>query len=146
MSGAVTGFNHVGISVADLDRAIAFYRDRFGMAQACDILTFGGEDYNRIMALGNPQGRMTMMTLGTLALELFEFHQPTPRPKDANYPVADHGLTHFGVNVTDIDAVFARLQAAGVRFHSEVIRFPGGMRAAYGRDPDGNVFELLERS
>lgn len=60
--------------------------------------------------------------------------------------VADHGLTHFGIWVTDIDAVHARLSEAGIRFHSPVIDFPGGMRATYGRDPDGNVFELLERT
>jgi predicted enzyme related to lactoylglutathione lyase len=31
-----------------------------------------------------------------------------------------------------------------VQFHSSVRQFPSGVRAAYGRDPDGNVFELLE--
>jgi hypothetical protein len=33
-----------------------------------------------------------------------------------------------------------------VRFHSDVKLFPSGMKAAYGRDNDGNVFELLEMS
>ena len=142
----VTGFHHVGISVRDLDRSIAFYRDVFGMAQAVEPFPFAGEDYAAIMEQPGTSGRMTMMLKGTLALELFEFHQPAPRPKDAAYPVADHGLTHFGVWVEDIDATFARMAGAGVRFHSPVIRFRGGMRAAYGRDPDGNVFELLQQS
>jgi hypothetical protein len=37
-----------------------------------------------------------------------------------------------------------RLRAAGVRFHSPVTTFPSGIKATYGRDPDGNVFEMLE--
>lgn len=140
----ISGFHHIGVSVSDLDRSIAFYRDVFGMEQAVESFPFGGENYRRIMALPDPHGRMTVMTRGTLALELFEFASPAPKRQDADYPVADHGLTHFGVWVEDIDATFAKMAEAGVRFHCEVLQFQGGMRAAYGRDPDGNVFELLE--
>lgn len=144
MSGAITGFHHVGISVSDLDRSIAFYRDHFGMDQACDIIPFAGEPYLRIMALPDAAGRMVVMTRGSLALELFEFHSPAPARKPEDYPVADHGLTHFGVWVDDIAAMVARLTKAGVRFHSEIIPFESGIHATYGRDPDGNVFELLQ--
>lgn len=144
-AGTVMGFHHVGISVSDIARSIAFYRDVFGMAQACEIMPFGGERFERIMALAGASGRLCVMAKGNLMLELFQFDAPMPAAKDPAYPVADHGLTHFGVWVEDIDATFARMQSAGVRFHSPVQQFDGGMRAAYGRDPDGNVFELLER-
>jgi catechol 2,3-dioxygenase-like lactoylglutathione lyase family enzyme len=145
MTGGVTGFNHVGISVADIDRSIAFYRDVFGMEQACEVFPFGGEQYLQIMALPDPQGRMCMMAKGNLMLELFEFSNPEPPSQDPGRPVSDRGLTHFGVWVEDIEGTFERMKAAGVRFHCPVLRFPGGMKASYGRDPDGNVFELLER-
>ena len=46
--------------------------------------------------------------------------------------------------VEDIAATHASLVGQGVRFHSGVRQFPGGVRAVYGRDPDGNVFELLQ--
>ena len=141
----IKGFNHVGVSVADLERSIAFYRDVFGLEQACPAFPFGGPNYARIMDLPDPRGRMCVMAGGGLQLELFEFAQPEPAAKDPNHSVADRGLTHFGVDVDDIEAAFARMQAQGVRFHSPVLQFPGGMKAAYGRDPDGNVFELLER-
>lgn len=142
----IRGFHHVGVSVVDIDRSIGFYRDLLGMEQACEVFPFEGPLYEQIMALPAPKGRMCVMAKNGLQLELFEFSHPKPGAKDANYPVADHGLTHFGVEVDDIDAAFARLTAAGVRFHAPVLQFPGGMKAAYGRDPDGNVFELLERS
>jgi catechol 2,3-dioxygenase-like lactoylglutathione lyase family enzyme len=142
----IKGFHHVGVSVADIDRSIAFYRDLLGMEQACPVFPFEGPLYEQIMALPQPQGRMCVMAKNGLMLELFEFARPEPAPQDPDYPVADRGLTHFGVVVDDIEAAYATLTAAGVRFHAPVLQFPGGMKALYGRDPDGNVFELLEPS
>jgi catechol 2,3-dioxygenase-like lactoylglutathione lyase family enzyme len=137
--------NHVGVSVVDLDRSIAFYREMFGMEPAMEIMPFGGPQFSGVMGLPGAHGRMCMITGGDVALELFEFAEPAPRAKAADYPVADHGYSHFGFEVEDIEAVYARLNAAGVRFHCPVTTFPGGMKAAYGRDLDGNVFEILER-
>jgi catechol 2,3-dioxygenase-like lactoylglutathione lyase family enzyme len=139
----IKGFNHVGISVRDLDRSIAFYRDLLGL-ELLAALPFEGPMFSQVMGVDDAQGRMCVMRKGSLQLELFEFATPDPAQKDANHSVADHGLTHFGIDVEDIDAVYARLSAAGVRFHCPVQTFPSGMRATYGRDIDGNVFELLE--
>lgn len=138
--------HHVGISVTDLERSIAFYRDMLGMEQACPIFPFGGTNFEQIMALKNVQGRMCVIAKGNVLLELFEFSHPKPAPKDPNYSVGDRGISHFGVEIADIEGTYERLRAAGVRFHSPVLTFMSGMKAAYARDPDGNVFELLEPS
>ena len=69
-----------------------------------------------------------------------------PRPKDPNYPVSDHGLSHFCIEVADIDGMYERLRTAGVAFHCPPLNFFGRAKATYGRDPDGNVFELHESS
>jgi len=136
-------FSHVGISVTDLDRSIAFYRDMFGMELLVDVFSFGGELFETIMDIPGARGRMCVIGRDDLQLELFEFS--TSRAKDPNYPVSDRGYSHFGVEVDDIASTVARLQAAGVRIHSPVITFMGGVKAAYCRDPDGNVFEIIER-
>ena len=136
-------FSHVGISVTDIDRSIAFYRDLFGMEQLCEVFPFGGEQFETIMDIPGVQGRMCMIGKGTLQLELFEF--ANSRPKDPEYPVSDRGYSHFGFEVEDIAATYEKLRAADVRIHSPVITFMGGgMKAAYCRDPDGNVFEIME--
>jgi catechol 2,3-dioxygenase-like lactoylglutathione lyase family enzyme len=136
-------FNHVGISVSDIERSIAFYRDMFGMEQLCEVFPFGGEQFEAIMDIPGVTGRMCMIGRNDLQLELFEF--AGARPKDPEYPVSDRGYSHFGFEVEDIAATYAKLKAAGVRIHSPVITFnQGSMKAAYCRDPDGNVFELLE--
>jgi len=136
--------NHVGISVTNLETTIAFYRDMFGMEELTPTFPFGGKDYDAIMGVEDAAGRMTVIRKGDVQLELFEFASPRPSPRDPNYPVADHGYSHCGFEIDDIDEVYERLTAAGVRFHCPVVSFPGGIRALYGRDPDGYVFELLE--
>jgi catechol 2,3-dioxygenase-like lactoylglutathione lyase family enzyme len=136
-------FSHVGISVADIDRSIAFYRDMFGLEPLMEIMPFGGEQYEAIMDIPGVTGRICMIGKGSTNLELFEFGGS--KAKDPNYPVSDRGISHFGIFVDDIDATYAKLRAADVRIHSPIITFMGGgMRAAYCRDPDGNVFEILQ--
>jgi len=137
-------FNHIGISVSNLDRSVAFYRDMFGMEPLCEIFDFGGGMYEQIMDIPGVTGRMCVIGKGSLQLELFEFTHS--RPRDPEYPVSDRGLSHFGFEVEDIAAVYEKLRAAKVRIHSPVMTFTSGMKAAYCRDPDGNVFELLERT
>lgn len=56
------------------------------------------------------------------------------------------GITHFCVEVSDIESEYERLKAAGASFHCPPLDFSGEAMATYGRDPDGNVFELLQMS
>jgi catechol 2,3-dioxygenase-like lactoylglutathione lyase family enzyme len=136
-------FSHVGISVSDIERSIAFYRDMFGLEPLMDIMPFGGRDYEAIMDIPGVTGRICMIGKGDTNLELFEFDGG--KRKDPEYPVSDHGISHFGIFVDDIAATYKKLEEAGVRIHTPVITFMGGgMKATYCRDPDGNVFEILE--
>jgi catechol 2,3-dioxygenase-like lactoylglutathione lyase family enzyme len=140
----IAGLNHVGISVADLDRAVAFYRDAFGMELVAQR-TFEGEQDAAIMALPGARGRVALLRAANLQIELFEFAQPAPRPQPTTRPVCDHGITHFCVVVADVERDYARLTAAGVRFHCPPVTFARARaKATYGRDPDGNVFELVQ--
>ena len=140
----IKGINHVGISVADLDRAVEFYTGLLEMELLGSIFPFGGPLFDQVMRIEGAQGRMCVVRKNSLQLELFEFAQPRSVPKDPDYSVSDQGISHFGIDVVDIAATYDRLVAAGVRFHCPVQEFPSGIKATYGRDPDGNVFELLE--
>ncbi|HJP36347.1 MAG TPA: VOC family protein, partial [Gammaproteobacteria bacterium] len=65
---------------------------------------------------------------------------------EARRPVCDHGITHLCLQVSDIDAEYERLKAAGMVFHCPPQAVGDAIHATYGRDPDGNVVELLEIS
>jgi catechol 2,3-dioxygenase-like lactoylglutathione lyase family enzyme len=106
---------------------------------------FDGAQYAEILNLQEPRGRVALLKGAGLQLELFEFAHPVPKPGDAMRPVCDHGITHFCIEVMDIDREYKRFVEAGVVFHCKPLTFKRtGNKATYGRDPDGNVFELLE--
>ena len=137
-------FNHVGISVSNIERSIEFYREMLGLEPLCEVFPFGGEAFDTVMDLNDVQGRMCMIGNGSLQLELFEFSNPVPNAKDPEHPVSDHGYSHFGVEVEDVEHTYEKLLKAGVRIHSPVMTFKGSsIKATYARDPDGNVFEIM---
>jgi predicted enzyme related to lactoylglutathione lyase len=54
------------------------------------------------------------------------------------------GWNRFQITVDDLDAVHARLRAAGAAFRSDVITGIGG-RQILLQDPAGNLVELFEQ-
>lgn len=138
----IIGLHHAALSVTDLDRAIHFYCDVLGMEELATG-PFGGEVMERIMRLPGARGRSALVRAGSQHLELFEFADPKPNLQALDRPVNDHGITHFCVLVSDVFKEYERLLSAGVEFHCPPQQF-GHMYATYVRDPDGNVFELLE--
>lgn len=56
------------------------------------------------------------------------------------------GLDHFGLRVSNIDAVAAELKAKGVEFTREPITVRPGLRVCFIRAPQGVSIELLDRN
>lgn len=141
----INGINHVGLATADLDRMIAFYRDVLGFEVR------GGSEWrdsilvDSIVGVPGSAARSAVLAAGNVYLEIFQYLSPaTPATGVARQPF-DRGYTHICIDVSDIDAECARLTEAGVRFnrappHAEM----SGLKAIYGRDPDGNIIELQE--
>lgn len=141
----IKNFNHVGISVVNLERSIAFYRDLLGMEVVVET-TFGGEQYASILGLKETNGKVAFLKSGSTQLELFEFLTPKPVSAPPDRLVSHHGISHFCIEVADIAFTYERLRLAGVVFHCPPLSFSDDSKATYARDPDGNVFELLEES
>jgi catechol 2,3-dioxygenase-like lactoylglutathione lyase family enzyme len=140
----ILGIHHTAISTGDIERSLRFYRDLLGFTEVfSSTWGIGTETTDRIVGLKDSSARVVMLRAGNACVELFQYATPEPKPGDANRPVCDHGITHLCLQVSDIDAEYSRLKAAGMRFHCEPQNV-GNLRATYGRDPDGNVVELLE--
>jgi catechol 2,3-dioxygenase-like lactoylglutathione lyase family enzyme len=140
----IRGIHHVAISTPDLDRLLGFYRDLLGFEQVMNTgWPKGTEQIDRVLGLRGSSGRQAMLKAANVCIELFEFETPAPEPMDPQRPVCNHGHTHLCLDVVDIQAVYDKLVAAGTRFHAPPQDF-GDIRATYGRDPDGNVFEIQE--
>jgi len=141
----IHGIHHTAISTADIERSLRFYRDLLGFEEVFDFnWPVGTEALDNITGLRDSSARVAMLKAGNACVELFEYATPTPQTAPSNRPVCDHGITHLCLQVTDIDAEYARLSAAGMKFHCPPQPVGDTLRATYGRDPDGNVVELLE--
>ncbi len=146
-------FSHVGISVADIDKAIAFYKEVFGWfhfagpfpikregpaGPFCD--TVYGTDWTGFRLAH-------MSTSNGIGIELLEF--------EGNYPPNEklefkrHGLFHFGILVPDYEEFLKKLEANGGKQHSAVNKreVNGKTRVAvFAEDPFGNIFEIYTYS
>lgn len=140
----IADFVHVGMSVTDLGRSIAFYRDVLGMEHV-ETEAFSGPRYSAILGLRDVRGSLAILRGGGLELELFQFDSPMPRTRSPDEPVCEYGISHFCIRVEDIEDAYRRMSAAGVRFHCPPLSFGEAGTATYARDPDGNVIELLQK-
>lgn len=129
---SLVGFEHAGLTVADLDRTIGFYCGLLGLP----------------LVLRKPQraGELAFLDAGGGMLEVFA-RPDAARSVDA--PAGTAGVRHLTFAFDDVDAIVARLTAAGVEIieqprdaqNTELIR-----RVAFCRDPDGMQVELIERA
>ena len=103
-----------------------------------------GDQDEKIIGLKNTAAKVAMVEMGGVNIKLFEYSSPTPKPVDPEWRVCDHGYTHLCLEVDDIDAEYDRLNKAGMTFHAPPPPVYNGMRALYGRDPDGNIVEILQ--
>lgn len=139
----IRGIHHVAVHVRDLDRTVKFYGEAFGFEVIGEGFAWReAPPVDRIMNVPGSAGRGCVLKAGNCYLELFEFAAPPPESTRPLRP-HDRGYTHLCIDVTDIEDEYARLKAMGVAFHAVPVDM-GFVKAIYGQDPDGNVFELQE--
>ena len=106
----------------------------------------GWEIGDRIIGVENTAAKWVMLSAGNSNLELFEFTSPRGATQDRDRPANDHGISHLCFEVEDIDSLYERFRAAGVRFHCPPQDLGEMGTVTYARDPDGNIVELVEYS
>ena len=125
--------DHIGILVTDLEAALRFYTETFGL-QAGPIET-----------REEPPIRRCCLRIGDAELELIEARDPE-RTMMRYLPHRDAGVYHLGLRVDDVDAEAERLRTRGVPLVDQV-REGGDMRIQYIH-PDaaqGTLIELVTR-
>ncbi len=140
----------VGITVADLDRSVRFYRD---------VLTFReegraelhGDAIERVQGVFGARLLRARLRLGQEVLELTQYLAPEGRPMPADARGNDQAFQHVALIVRDMDAAYARLREHRVRHASPGPQTlpdwnptAGGIRAFYFKDPDGHFLEILQ--
>lgn len=140
----ITALEHVGLSVGDLDRSIAFYRDVLGFSVVRVLEVPPAMRLGDVVGLPPCTARIAHLTLGPAMLELFEYRDPRGRPVPPDWTHADHGFNHVGLTSTDTRADWQRLCGRGVEFVGEPLEFRPGVWIVYFRGPDGEICELRQ--
>ena len=144
MSGSPR-FDHVGITVSDLDTATAFF---VGLGFEVEgRMAMEGEFVDTV--IGIPSSRCEIVTLrlpdGGTKLELSSFVTPTHEPGSPNAMANEVGLRNVCFEVDDLDGILERLAADGYGLVGGVGQYEDLWRMAYVRGPDGIIVALAQR-
>ena len=144
----ITGLNHTGLVVQDIEKQVAFYRDVIGLRVVRDKEVVAPETgdhtgfpdvHRRLVFLGSDNGEHM--------LELIYYFNP---PSPVGHQLEHHQVNsvHICFNVNNLDDIYIDLSEKGVRFFTppKVINRPVGGRVGicYAQDPEGNWLEFIE--
>ncbi|HMF95545.1 MAG TPA: VOC family protein [Vicinamibacterales bacterium] len=145
----VTAVDTVGLTVSDMDRAVAFYTSVLTFEKVSDI-EVAGRDYELMTGVFGARLRIVRLRLGDESIELTEYLTPKGRAMPADVRANDRLFQHVAIIVSDIDGAYERLRSRGVEHASTgPQRLPewnpnaGGIGAFYFRDPDRHFLEIL---
>jgi catechol 2,3-dioxygenase-like lactoylglutathione lyase family enzyme len=141
--------NHTGITVKDLDRSEAMFRELFGF----ETFSRAPRDPAIISAvIGVPGTKVEIVYMrnGATNIELLCYSGPDDR-KDYRPRACDLGSLHMAMNVPDMDAALEKARAWPLEQVGEVIRIDQGpntgSRIVYMRDPeDGLIIEMIQKA
>ena len=142
---------HVGLTVSDLERSIAFYRDVLGLEFQGEIF-MEGEETDKMFRRVNCKARVAYLN-GSKAVEappveLIQFvnNEVKKVPSD----LFTTSISEVCFYTDDIDSAYKHLVDNNVECLSERQYFDfradgfGESRAFYFRDPDGIILEMMQ--
>ena len=134
--GFVTAIDHVGLAVRDLDKAIAFYRDAFGMELVHEETNEEQGVREAMMAVGDSSSCVQLLA-----------------PLSDDSPIgkflarSGEGIQQMAYRVSDIEVAADELRKAGVRMlYDQPKRGNANSRVnfAHPKDCGGVLVELVE--
>ena len=141
----IKSFDHVGITVDDLDRAVDFF---VGLGLELEGRTFvEGEFLDTVCGIPGSRTEVAMLLPpgGGTRIELARFVRPDHVPGSPEAMANELGLRNVCFEVEDLPAVVDRLAAEGYGLVGGVGEHENTWRMAYVRGPEGIIVSLAER-
>ena len=138
-------FDHVGITVADLDTATAFF---VGLGFEVEGRMFlEGEFLDTVCGIPGSRTEIVMLRPpgGGTMLELSSFVRPDHEPGSPAAMANELGLRNVAFEVADVHAAVDRLAADGYGLVGGIGDYENTWRMAYVRGPEGIVVSLAAR-
>lgn len=138
-------FDHVGITVADLDLVTAFF---VGLGLEVEgRMHMEGDFVDTVIGIPNSRSEIVMLRPpdGGAGLELSAFFQPDHEPGSPDAMSTELGLRNVAFEVDDLEAILDRLAADGYGLVGGVGQYEHIWRMAYVRGPEGIIVSLAQR-
>jgi glyoxylase I family protein len=140
--------DHTGITVSNLERSLAFWRDVLGFElshRAHQTDELAGE----ITGVSGAEISLAVLKApGEHKIELLEYHGPADRKQDVNFRPCDLGSAHVALTVDNLDAVLSAIAQSGWKAAGKPQTLKtgpnAGKRVVYVRDPDGTTIEFMQ--
>lgn len=147
MQPQISATAHTGVTVSDIDRSIAFWRDVLGF-EVTDKIDCRGALFEQVTGVPKAEIVIAYVKAPGHTLELLQYTSPSDRARMTARP-CDPGALHLAFRVKNIEAVIDAVREAGVAPVNPVIPVVAegpakGLKAIYTRDPDGIVIEFME--
>lgn len=132
--------HHVGLTVSNLDRAVAFYRDVLGLS-VLSRFAVGGDAFATGVDVEGASATFAHLDAGDVRLELVSYDPEGPAHDEPS--LNEPGAAHVGLAVDDVQAVADSLPADAETL-SEPQTTESGTTIMFVRDPEGNLIEILD--
>jgi catechol 2,3-dioxygenase-like lactoylglutathione lyase family enzyme len=145
----ITGIHHTSFTVVDLDRSLAFFRDRLGL-EVVSLREIRAEYFGAIVGLPGCVVKAALLRLPAAQqqIELLQYLTPPTVPGGQRPRPCDAGSHHLALQVTDLVELCRELRSHGVELLSEPVAVTAGPNAGawavYLRDPNGILIELFQ--
>ncbi len=137
--------DHVGITVADLDAAEAFF---VGLGLEVEGRTVvEGEFVDTVTGIPGCRSHIVVLRApqGGAAVELSSFVEPEHKPGSPTAMANELGLRNVAFEVDDLQAAVDALAADGYGLVGGIGQHENSWRMAYVRGPEGIIVSLAER-
>lgn len=138
-------FDHIGITVADLDAAVSFF---VGLGLDVDGRMFiEGDFVDTVIGIPNSRSEIVMLRApdGGAGLELSRFIRPDHQPGSPAAMSTELGLRNVAFEVDDLQAIVDRLATEGYGLVGGIGRYEDMWLMAYVRGPEGIIVALAQR-
>lgn len=140
----INAIRHVGLVVADIEKALEFWCGTLGFVISRQMEE-SGPHIDAMMGLKDVKVTTAKLAApdGNL-LELLQFHSHPDKAKWEGKPYST-GFTHIALTVRDLDETVRRLKQVGASFPAEPQISPDGLvKVIYATGPEGVLLELVE--
>ena len=141
----IQSFDHTSFTVADVERAVAFWHDAMGFT-VTDLSLREGDWLGTVVGVPGARCRIAHLHGHGSHLEFIQYLETCG--DDVTGPPNRPGTAHVAFVVEDIEAMTQRMLEAGASEQGRITRCTSGAAAGclavYLKDPNGIIVELVE--